>query len=53
MNRFEFDVLDDREEEDQETFQQELIDRRGIPAYATEHYQEHLKTSLFGVYVLP
>ena len=42
MNRFGFDVLDDREEEDQETFEQELVSRRGIPAYATDEQRKQL-----------
>ena len=42
MNRFGFDVLDDREEEDQETYEQELISRRGIPAYATDEQRKQL-----------
>ena len=36
MNRFTYDLLHDVTEDTRETYGQELVDRRNIPAFATD-----------------
>lgn len=42
MNRFTYDRLHDVTEDTRETYEQELVDRRTIPAFATDDQRKQL-----------
>lgn len=42
MNRFTYDLLHDVTEDTRETYEQELVDRRTIPAFATDDQSKQL-----------